>query len=167
MEILSLSPSSAAFAELSEELLHLGKSLRFQARGASMRPLVRDGDMLLVEPANLHQIHIGDIVLFRHQPGKILVHRVIRKRLDKQGTSFLIQGDQAAQADGWMPQECLFGRLSAVERDGNHFFMGSMRMRILSCFAVLRSRWHLDNNKMSNRVVHFIKKMPIFSIFTS
>jgi len=163
MEILSLSCTSAAFGSLSEELLHLGKSLRFRARGASMQPLVRSGDILLVKSVDPQRVRIGDVVLCSQGQDRILVHRVIGKRSTTDGHRFLVQGDQSPQADGWLAQHQVLGRLVAVERDGKPFELDGLRMRSLSCFAVLRSRWHLGQNKYSNFFVRIAKKLPIFS----
>ena len=44
----SIDCATAAFAELSADLLKAGVGVRFRARGNSMAPLLRDGDALLV-----------------------------------------------------------------------------------------------------------------------
>jgi len=167
MQPRSLPCTSAAFAELSEEFLHLGKSLRFRAQGASMRPLVRNGDILMVKPVDAHQVRIGDVLLCNQQAVSVVVHRVIRKRSNAKGLQFLVQGDQAVQADGWIPQDQVYGVLAAVERDGKRLTMDGLRMRILSRLAVVRSRWHLEHSKFSNHIVRWAKKLAIFNVFLS
>jgi hypothetical protein len=45
-----LSFGSDQFADLAKEILDKGRSLRFRARGLSMRPTIRDGDLLEIQP---------------------------------------------------------------------------------------------------------------------
>lgn len=158
-----LSCSSAEFAALSQELLQLGSAMRFTAHGTSMQPLVRDGDVLFVKPAKARPIRTGDIVLCRTDPENLLVHRVIRKKKSERGSRFLVQGDQVDQPDGWIPQEQVFGRLVSIERTGKQFELDNFKMKILSFFAVIRSRWHAKDCKITHQFVALVKKIPIFS----
>jgi signal peptidase I len=158
-----LSCSSAEFAELSQELLKLGSAMRFTAHGTSMHPLVRNGDVLLVLSTKARPIRIGDIILCRTDPENLLVHRVIRKKKSESGICFLIQGDQVDQPDGWIPLEQVFGRLVSIERTGNQFELDSNKMKILSFFAVLRSRWQAKDCKITHQFVALVKKIPIFN----
>ena len=157
--------SSPDFLGLSAEVLHLGKSLRFQARGHSMQPLVRDGDILLVKPLGERLPRVGDVVLCVTEPGMVLAHRVIRRRLHPVGNHYLVQGDRVSQPDGWIPQARIYGRVAAIEREDNQLNMDSMEMRILSAMAVLRSRWHLGASAFSHHIIRLVKRVPIFSIF--
>ncbi len=157
--------SSPDFLGLSAEVLHLGASLRFQARGHSMQPLVRDGDILLVKPLGERLPRVGDVVLCVTEPGMVLVHRVIRRQFCSDGYHFLVQGDQVSQPDGWIPRDRIYGRVASIEREGSRINMDSMEMRILSAMAVLRSRWHLGASAFSHHIIRLVKRVPIFSIF--
>ncbi len=165
MKKTSLSCTSDAFAALSQELLQQGKSLRFRAQGTSMYPLVRNDDILLLEPFQDGKIRVGDVVLFNSQTGDVVVHRVIRRRNTANGMQYKIQGDQAAQPDGWIPREKILGRLSVVERDRNRFEMDLLSVKILNRFAVMRSKSNFSRNGFSALFVRLVKKIPVFRKF--
>ena len=155
--------TTTAFAGLSADLLRLGKTLRFQAQGSSMQPLVRDGDILLDQPAGSRQVRVGDVVLCSSQAEHlIVVHRVMRKRLTRDGIRYLVQGDQVSQPDGWMTDEQVFGQLIAIDRNDLQIDMRHPKMRILSGLAVLRSRWQFGRQGWSYKTFSWIKRLPAF-----
>jgi signal peptidase I len=116
------------FEVLARQILAENRSIRFRARGSSMRPFIKDGDILLVEPVREDRIRVGDIVLFGDRKGAVLAHRVIR--IDQRGESiqFLVSGDANRATDGLIPLEHVMGRVVSLEREGhrrniNHPFM--------------------------------------------
>jgi len=159
----SLACDSPAFAELSREILGAGKSLRFQARGASMAPLVRDGDTLTVEPVAAAQLGVGDLALFCREPGAVVVHRVVRVEAGAQGRRFLMQGDAVAHPDGLFAEGDIHGRVTALERGGARLELARPAMRLLGWLAVLRSRHHLRHGALLRLAGWLIKRLPPFS----
>lgn len=159
----SLDCGSAAFAELSADLLQAGKAVRFQARGVSMRPLVRDGDVLLVRPMGSKRARLGDVVLCSTEPGRVLVHRVVRARAGRQGRLLTVQGDGVAQPDGQVAGARVYGRLVAVERNGVVIDMQRPAVRMLGYLAVLRSRWNVRSGGPFRLVRRLVKGLPVFS----
>ena len=131
---------SAAFAALSETLLQAGTAVRFQASGASMLPLIQEGDILLVKPVVPHQIHVGDVVLFTTEEGRPLVHRVIKRKGQAGSYAFLLKADQALEQDGLITQEHLLGRLETLERAGKEISMRSLAYRLMGLGLAWRSR---------------------------
>src|SRR6266567_7659862 len=85
---------SSIFGQLVRELEESGFGFRFQARGRSMLPTIRDGDMLQVERVDPATLRVGDIVFFR-SGGEFKAHRVIRKRKD----FFLTRGDAGLEPE--------------------------------------------------------------------
>lgn len=122
---------SAAFAELSVAILSLGKSLRFRARGYSMHPLVRDGDLLLVRPVSARAVYRGDLVLCRNARGEMIVHRMVRRLGQGDSLRFELRGDRLAGPDEAVPAPEIFGRVSSVERDGVRIDIRQPAMRLL------------------------------------
>jgi signal peptidase I len=81
-----------------------------------MRPSIRHGDVLTIQPVEPGDIRVGDVVFYRHQNMRVLVHRVT-KRVEQDGeTCFLIQGDAFDQPDGLAGVEQILGRLVQVEQ---------------------------------------------------
>jgi signal peptidase len=156
----SMPCTSAAFAELSAEILQAGMALRFQARGTSMLPLVRDGDVVLVRPVDPDELRVGDVVLCRSHPGRIVVHRVVKVLANSAGVRYTVQGDQLTRPDGRLPAAQIYGRVASIERDGATIDVGRPAMRTLGWLAVLRARWNLGRGDRLQRARRWVKRLP-------
>lgn len=107
--------SNASFLALARAVLGRGYSLRFQAKGSSMAPLIRDGDILTLAPKGGKPPRPGDIVAFVNpSDGKLAVHRIIAFR----GGKATIKGDNVPVPDGIFPEGSILGFVRRVERDG-------------------------------------------------
>ncbi len=107
--------SGESLTELMREVMRRRKSFRFRARGLSMSPFIKDGDVLTVVPLAGSGPKRGDVVAFVHpDTGKVAVHRVLRAGPGL----FFIKGDNVADADGRVPFERLLGVVASVERAG-------------------------------------------------
>lgn len=98
-------------AELALELLGRGEAVRVRARGASMRPFVLDGDVLLLRAG---PPRIGDVVLLR-QGDFGLLHRVVAR--DRAGR-LCIAGDALPGVDGWFDPAHIAAVALQIERRG-------------------------------------------------
>lgn len=114
--------SGQALLELMRAVLARGVPFRFRARGWSMAPFIRDGDVITVAPLVRSQPGIGEVVAFIRPEGEhLVVHRVVAHR----GQAVFIQGDSVPEyADGVIPPENLLGRVTQVERDGRAVWLG-------------------------------------------
>jgi len=83
---------------LAAELLAAGRLVALRARGSSMAPLVRDGDVLTLAPL-ASTPRAGELVAALCA-GRLIVHRVVRARPGQ----LELQGDALWSADGWF--EC-------------------------------------------------------------
>ena len=89
-------PQSKQFESVSLLCLRAGLRVRFQARGASMSPAIRDGEMVYVKPSPRESLHRGDIVLVKDDRG-FRLHRLIRA--DVRRDVFITRGDSGRQDD--------------------------------------------------------------------
>jgi signal peptidase I len=114
-----ISLSAPVIMELIEAVHEKGASFRFQAKGFSMTPSIRDSDVITVSPLKDIMPRRGDVVAFRHpeQP-QMLVHRVLHTKVKK----YYIMGDNCPEADGWIPAENILGLITKVERLGKTRF---------------------------------------------
>jgi hypothetical protein len=83
--------------ELAAELLERGREVKLRARGNSMFPLIRDGDLLTL--SSLARAPQRGEVIAAIRGSQLLIHRVLRA--DEQGV--VLQGDALLIADGWFP----------------------------------------------------------------
>ncbi len=118
-------------AELATEVLRRGAPLRIKARGGSMIPFIWDGDLVLVSPAEDSEIVVGDVVCYETSPGRLFLHRVIKRDAER----FVTKGDALDFTDLVSPGQVL-GKVVAIERRG--------RVR------------RLDTARWRNRVIAFL-----------
>jgi hypothetical protein len=162
IEPSSIACDSTEFAELSTQVLRLGKALRFKARGFSMGPMIRDGDSLVIAPVQPSLIKVGDVVLFTRHPGWVVAHRVIRRAFADGAYHFTIQGDRVGSPDGIFHQSHVLGKLTGLERDGEHVDVRDPVWRWLSWMVVLRSRTGLGKLKADRWLRSIAQKSKIF-----
>jgi signal peptidase I len=127
---------NAMFVELLKAVLGRGAHFRFQANGSSMLPFIRDGDLITISPTPI-RLHLGDVVAFVHQDNnRLTVHRVIQ--LNRYG--YQIQGDNVSGSDGYVSHAHILGRITHVDRHGQHIRLGFGPERVVIAFLSKR-RW--------------------------
>jgi len=113
--------SGESLLALLEAVLAKGVPFRFRAKGFSMSPLIKDGDILIVEPRGGKRLHPGDTIAFINpMNGKPVVHRIIR--LDR--GFVVVKGDNVAETDGLIPEGDVLGIVASVERRGKKVRFG-------------------------------------------
>lgn len=72
-----------------------------QVQGSSMRPFIRAGDYVVIEPGALTKAHLGDVVAVTlyGERDRLRVHRLWWKNLNKRGTTVFIKGDAISSLD--------------------------------------------------------------------
>jgi hypothetical protein len=105
-------------AGLVAQLLGAGAAVELEARGGSMSPWVRDGDVVTITPfgaAGTALLRPGAVVAFRHPQGdRLVVHRLLRR----EGAGWLARGDRSRQPDGVVAGGDLLGLVVGVARRG-------------------------------------------------
>jgi hypothetical protein len=105
--------ASSHLDALAAESLRRGNDLRLRARGGSMLPVLRDGDVLTVRAAAADEVQIGDVVCYEPPWGGLCLHRVVARR----GRSLVTRGDALSYVEV-VPEEAVLGLLVARERRG-------------------------------------------------
>jgi signal peptidase len=129
------------FAEMIEEVLNRGHSIRFRAPGDSMYPTICNGDFITVIPIKSPSITNGDIILYQHRSG-VTAHRVISilKRSALQGPQdrsssgmleFILRGDAAIESDAPVRSEQILGKVISIERNGHRIDPYCLRIKLL------------------------------------
>lgn len=114
-----------------------GLSLRVE--GSSMLPLLRTGDA--VELSALREVRIGDVAAC-WRDGRLVLHRVVRRRRHEGTWQFLTKGDNSRAFDaGWVGQESMVGVLRKV--NGEPHRPGPLALRLAAWLsrATVRLRW--------------------------
>ena len=138
----TLEVSQANFAALASEILGGGSSLRFRARGVSMQPFIRDGDILEVQPPGVAALRRGDVVLCHPRGGRLVAHRVVRIIREKSGsTTIATQGDALTFPDVPLPVEQVLGLVAAVERNGKRIRLDTTLHRMAGLLCMRLFPW--------------------------
>lgn len=118
---------------LTQEVLAQGFYLQIKGRGMSMYPLVRTGDILLVEPTSAAKLNIGDIVFYRLPTGNYVVHRLIKKN----GTATLLtKGDNLSYYDTPISVDEVLGKVIQIEGSGKRVKLNGWPSRVLGWLLV-------------------------------
>jgi hypothetical protein len=127
-----LSLSSQQLEKLMRGVLNKGACFRFQGKGFSMSPFIKDGDVLTISPLQASAPRFGDVVVFTHpNTGKLIIHRVIGKRAG----SYLTKGDNAPEEDGLVSRAAIVGRVTRVQRNGKYVSLGLGPDRFIIAFV--------------------------------
>ena len=92
-----------------------GKTVQFTAKGNSMFPFVKDGDVITVSPCMNKKPEPGDVVAFSNSTtNKLVVHRILKIS----DAEFESKGDGCFRTDGIQPSEKIIGIVSKVNQGG-------------------------------------------------
>jgi uncharacterized repeat protein (TIGR01451 family) len=105
-------PDSSSFEALSRELLNRGLTVRFEARGASMSPCIRDREIVHVTPVIVSKLRKGDIVLVKSKNG-FKVHRLVIA--DHSQDFYVTRGDCGQENDPPVNAQMILGIVVAKE----------------------------------------------------
>jgi hypothetical protein len=132
---LELSLSSRPLKQLLIDILHKGAAFRFRAKGFSMSPFIKNGDVITVAPLRGKKPRLGDVVAFINPRTEgLVVHRVVGKR----GKNHLyIRGDNLPTRSHIVPIGPILGRVERIERDGKAVTLG---LGLEKTFIALLSR---------------------------
>ena len=71
------------------------RSDKYVVASSSMEPVLNPGDKIEIEPVDPKEIKIGQIIVFRNEFDKLIVHRVIEKK----GYMLITAGDNLRKYD--------------------------------------------------------------------
>jgi uncharacterized repeat protein (TIGR01451 family) len=127
--------NSQQFALVCAATLQRGLTMRFQARGQSMKPNVLNGDTVEVAPISVGQLQRGDIVLARGRAG-FRLHRIVG--WDEATGRAVTRGDAGQQNDE--PTEIVLGKVVAIERNGKKILFDAPGTNLLHAVRIQTRR---------------------------
>jgi hypothetical protein len=91
-----------------------GKEVQTDIRGASMRPLLAEGDRVSLQLLEPEQLKTGDLLAFLEGP-HLVVHRLLRKQRRRGSWWFCQKGDNSSNWS-WITADKILGKAYAVRR---------------------------------------------------
>jgi signal peptidase I len=131
-----LSFPNQPFKELLMEVLHRGAAFRFMAKGFSMSPFIKDGDVITVASTSNDRPRFGDVAVFVNpDTERLVIHRIVGK-----GSNFhlSIKGDNLPTRKHLVPVSQILGRVKRVERNGRAVSLGLGPEKALIAFLSRR-----------------------------
>mgnify|MGYP006292170793 FL=1 len=134
---------SRAFVELIRAVLNKGADFRLRAKGFSMYPFIREGDLVTVAACAADKIRRGDVVAIPHpEYGNLIIHRVVRIKHGYVKT----KGDFNPVSDGWMLKEHIIARVVRVQRQEKE--VRHAPTLIQQCIVLLSRFMHLPRFRL-------------------
>ena len=150
--------SNSNLLKLSRDLLGENTSIRFRAKGFSMRPFIQDGDLITVSPLRNSPVRIGDVVLYKTVDDQAIVHRVIRKRTKGRRATFFIKGDAAFGQPEKVDAERVLGRVVAIERNGLKRKLDTKLHRIIALFFAVISPFSRLTYSIGSKAKYIVER---------
>lgn len=121
-----------AFLELSRDFLKKGNSVRFQAKGWSMHPFIKDGDFVIVKSLKNLTVKIGDLAFYYTDGDKAKIHRVVGKSKKKGTPTILIKGDACYGSPEEIEIQSVLGKVTSIERNGQYINLCSSVSKLIN-----------------------------------
>ncbi|NIN64701.1 MAG: hypothetical protein GTO63_08375 [Anaerolineae bacterium] len=130
-----LHPSRDELAELMRAVIGKGRLFRFQAKGTSMSPFIKDGDVLSLSAIPAHGPRVGNVVAALLEPdGRLVVHRIAAGSANR----LTIVGDNSPDQDGYADETAILAKVVRIERNGRRVALGLGPERRLIAFLSRR-----------------------------
>ncbi len=112
-------PVRLGFVTVVDDLLRDGIAIQFRGCGQSMKPTIRDGELMTVAPIRAAEVRVGHVLLCIDGRGQPVAHRVSELRRHADGaTQFCLRGDSSQACDAPLNDSHVRGRVVGVQREG-------------------------------------------------
>jgi len=108
----------SVYTQLLREWIDAGEPAWLPLSGESMVPFLPSGSKVLVSQTEAGQIRRGNLLLYEAE-GRIICHRVLRRRRYGASYTFLTKGDGRRMTDPWVCAEQVIGKVMAINRNGS------------------------------------------------
>lgn len=120
-----LSLDTEACADVIRSALAKKANLRFQVKGFSMSPFIKDGDVITLSLLPEGRIGLGRSIAFTRPPDKkLVIHRLVRVRKKPQ-VRYITKGDNADKPDCLISRTDMLAYVKKVERGGRIILFGT------------------------------------------
>lgn len=148
----------ASFEELYpiiQETVEQGNSFSFCAFGRSMLPYIRNGKDLVVLGPTQNPIKRHDVVFYRRDNGRFVLHRVLKVYPD--GSCDLC-GDNQFSIEKGIRAHQIIAKLIRVERNGRVILPNSFSSKAFCFFLPLRRFYLHVKSSVKHRILKAFKK---------
>lgn len=130
---------------LAAEMLRSRGTVQVKAWGTSMLPSAWPGDLLTIQGVTRDEIVEGDIVLVLRD-NRFLIHRLVEKRRDEDGISWITRGDAMPHDDPAAAASEILGRVAGIRRGRRSFVPGRRVPPLHFVLGWMLCRWERFRN---------------------
>ncbi len=150
------------FTSITQKVLGREKTLRFKAKGISMSPLIKDGDILEIAPVNRGEIRVGDVIFYRAEKGRTVAHRVIERIIEDGRLVFLAKGDSNVGEGEEVHPEKIMGRVRAIERNGRKTRIDYGLNRLMRISYLMISPSLVKTRRVAGKLVRHVQSYEAY-----
>ncbi len=141
--------SGSALSDLMQSVLGRGACFRFQAKGYSMSPFIRDKDIITISQIPADTVRPGNVAaVINPLNNAVIVHRVIARTEN----GILLKGDNLTANDGIFTYDAIAGIVTNVERNGK-------RVRLTSASAQKLIAVASRSGLLNSHILPFLRKV--------
>ena len=159
-EMLNLKREDFTF--VAQSVLGREKNLRFKAKGESMRPFIRDGDILEITPVNGEEIRLGDVIFYHVGRRRMVAHRVIKKITENGKLIFLTRGNSNTGEGEKVYPEQIMGRVKAIERNGRKTRIDYGLNRLMRISYLMISPSLVKTRRVAGKLVRHVQSYEAY-----
>lgn len=111
---------------LMKRLIQTKGCIEISAKGSSMFPLIREGDICRFRPVEKKSFSKGDIILFHSDSGHLIAHRLLSVIHREDECLYACKGDANAAYDKLIRIEQMLGTLYSIRRGGKDIHMSDL-----------------------------------------
>lgn len=141
--------NEASLSALKLVLKERGCSVKIRGYGRSMGRLIKK-DCQLVVTDFFNQLHIGDVVVFRHRDS-LIVHRIVAIKSDNSRSLYLAKGDARPHYDKYISEEFILGKVVRIIHGSQTIELNTYWSRFLGKIIAFVSLWEAHANMAITR----------------
>lgn len=116
-------PRSDAMFQLLTRIMKRDGSVVMPAKGSSMYPIIREGNLCRFRPVETQRLAIGDIILFSSDSGQLIAHRLLSVRRSEDQLLYICKGDTNLGCDAPIRREQMIGVLFSIKKARKELLM--------------------------------------------
>lgn len=125
-----LNCSNEEWLNLVKDVLSLKKPLYVRLYGESMYPTIKDSELVKIEPLT-GKVKIKEIILYKDDRGKPIVHRVVKMMRADSRMKYLARSDSSWYGGDIIEEEQILGRVTFIRRGDKDIAVGQLKARYL------------------------------------
>ena len=107
-------------------LLRKGEKVQMNLYGRCMRPIIKNGDNVIIQPVKPEKLKIGDIIVYQSDK-RFKIHRFLKFK-NITGINYMItKGDRCFSTDPPVPFSMFLGKITCVKKNNKTIYFEKVK----------------------------------------